>query len=262
MTTVPIHDSSKTTQAALVTGSAIRLGKHIALALAQYGFDIALHYNSSETEAENTAAEIRQHNVKCHLFQMDLTQTNQIKPLMAQVLEVFPHLSVLVNGAAGYTQAHIATTTPDIFDFQFALNLRAPFFLMQAYAELCGRGNVINIIDNKIAFNQHQYAAYLLSKKAVAEFTKLAALEFSPKVRVNGVAPGVVLPATSRSEEYLEWRKQGIPLKRKGKLQNISQAIISILENDFMTGQILFIDGGESLTNVGLNAGDYDQTKV
>jgi len=262
MTTVPIHDSSKTTQAALVTGSAIRLGKHIALALAQYGFDIALHYNSSETEAENTAAEIRQHGVKCHLFQRDITQTNQIKPLMTQVLEVFPHLGVLVNSAAGYTQAHIATTTPDIFDFQFALNLRAPFFLTQAYAELCGKGNVINVIDNKIAFNQYQFAAYLLSKKALAEFTKLAALEFSPNIRVNGVAPGLTLPILSRSEEYLEWRLQGTPLKIKGEPQKITQAIISILENNFMTGQILFIDGGESLTNVGLNAGDYDQTKV
>jgi pteridine reductase len=259
---MPIHDSTQKTQAALVTGSAIRLGKHIALALAQSGFDIALHYHSSEQEAQNTATEIKKQGVKCHLFQSDLTQTEQMKSLMAQVLEIFPHLNVLVNSASAYTQAPITTTTQEIFDLQFALNLRAPFFLTQAYAELCGKGNIINIIDNKMAFNQYQYAAYLLSKKALLEFTKLAALEFSPNIRVNGVAPGVVLPATSRSEEYIEWRKQGIPLKMKGEVQHITQAIKSILGNDFMTGQILCIDGGESLAHVGKNAGDYDQSKV
>ena len=124
-------------------------------------------------------------------------------------------------------------------------------------------GNIINILDNKIEFNQPQYAAYVLTKKALAEFTKLAALEFAPDIRVNGVAPGVVLPAGSRSKEYIDWRVQAIPLKKQGKTRNITDALLHLLDNDFISGQILVVDGGESITNEGLNAGAYqDQSKV
>lgn len=248
--------------AALVTGSAIRLGKAIALALAGAGYDIALHYRSSHAAAEETARAIRALGAACEPVQADLAQTESLAPLVDAAADRLPGLSVLVNSASAYTQASLRDTTPTLFDDQFAVNLRAPFFLTQAFARRVGKGVVINVLDNKIGFNQWQYAAYLLSKKALAEFTRMAALELAPAFRVNGVAPGVVLPASSRSDEYLAWRVEGIPLQRQGDAAHITGAILNLIDNPFITGQILVVDGGEAITNAGRSAGDYTQDKV
>lgn len=249
-------------QSALITGSAIRLGKHIALALAEQNYDIAIHCNSSLEQAEGTAEEIRSIGRKCAIFQYDLEDVNGMKKLMKRVVSLFPKLDVLINSASAYTPANIKDTTPALFDQQFNVNIRAPFFMTQAFAKVVGSGNVINIIDNKIGFNQYQYAAYLLAKKSLEDFTKMAALEFAPDIRVNGVAPGVVLPASSRSKEYIEWRKKGIPLRKQGSTDHVTQAIISLLDNEFISGQVLVVDGGENIDHVGKNASLYDQAKV
>ncbi len=248
--------------AALVTGGAIRLGRAIALALADAGYDLVVHYGRSAEAAEATAAEIRALGVACHLAPLDLADVEAIPAYMAAVREAMPKLRVLVNSASAYTQATIGTTTAAIFDEQFNINLRAPFFLTQAFAQQVEQGHVINIIDNKIAFNQHEYAAYLLAKQTLVEFTRMAALEFAPRIAVNGVAPGVVLPATTRSDEYVAWRIQGIPLRRQGDTADITGAIRYLLSSVFVTGQVLVVDGGESLTNVGQNAAQFDQDKV
>jgi pteridine reductase len=249
-------------EAALVTGSAIRLGKAIAMALATVGFDIALHYNASREKAEKTRTEILALGVQCELFQQDLTQAGELSDFLGKVRDKLPHLSVLVNSASAYDSGKIQDTSVELFEQQFALNLRAPFFLSQAFAQQVKRGQIINICDNKIAFNQYEYAAYLLSKKALAELTRMAALEFAPQIRVNGICPGVVMPLSSRSQEYINWRLEGIPLKRQGTTDNITQAIISLLDNTFINGQVLFVDGGESITHIGRNATQYDPEKV
>ncbi len=248
--------------AALVTGGAVRLGRAIALALAAAGYDIALHYGRSADAAAQTAEEIRALGVACHSFGVDLRDADALPGLLGDALAAFPGLQVLVNSASAYTQASIGATTPAIFDEQLAVNLRAPFLLTQAFAAQVGRGHVVNIIDNKVGFNQHQYAAYLLAKKSLAEFTRMAAVELAPAIQVNGVSPGVVLPAGTRSEEYIAWRVSGIPLRRQGAVEDITGAILYLLRSPFVTGQILTVDGGEALTNVGQNAAQFDQSKV
>lgn len=257
-----LPDTAATRPAALVTGGAVRLGRAIALALARAGYDLALHYGRSADAAVQTAAEIRALGAACTTLQCDLADAAALPELVARARAAFPNLAVLVNSASAYTQATIGATSAEIFDQQFALNLRAPFFLTQAFAQQVEQGHVINILDNKIAFNQFEYAAYLLAKKALAEFTRMAALEFAPRLAVNGVAPGVVLPAGSRSPEYVAWRISGIPLRRQGETGDITGAILYLLKSNFVTGQILLVDGGESLTNVGQNAAQFDQTKI
>jgi len=249
-------------QTALVTGSAIRLGKAIALALAADGFDIALHYHSSKDKALETKADIEALGVACHLCPQDLNQTEALGEFVAQVNTQVENLAVLVNSASAYDSGDIKDTSVEIFERQFRLNLQAPFFLSKAFAAVVGAGNIINICDNKIAYNQYAYAAYLLSKKTLAEFTRLASLEFAPTIRVNGVSPGVVMPLPSRSQEYIDWRIDGIPLKKQGTTDNITQAVLSILHNDFMSGQILFVDGGESVAHIGRNATQYNPEKI
>ncbi|QEP42459.1 SDR family oxidoreductase [Ectothiorhodospiraceae bacterium BW-2] len=260
MPTDPIPPSER--PAALVTGGAIRLGRALALDLAAAGYDIALHYGRSAKAAATTCDEIRQLGVACEPFELDLASCRDFKPWMAQIKTRFPRLEVLVNSASGYVQQSLMASEIEAFDQLHAVNLRAPLFLIQAFATLIGRGCVVNIIDNKVGFNQFKYASYLLTKKSLAELTKMAALELAPNIRVNGVSPGVTLPAGSRSEAYIRWRIEAIPLKRKGETDHIAAAIRFILSNDFINGQILTIDGGENIAHVGLNAGDYDQSKI
>ncbi|MBX0331464.1 SDR family oxidoreductase [Oscillochloris sp. ZM17-4] len=252
------HEPPAARPAALVTGGAVRLGRAIALALAAAGHDIALHYGRSAAAAAETAAQIRALGVACHLVPHDLGDVAGIPALVERARDALPDLRVLINSASAYTQATIGATTAEIFDQQLAVNLRAPFFLTQAFARQVGAGHVINIIDNKIAFNQFQYAAYLLAKKSLAEFTRMAAVELAPGVQVNAVAPGVVMPADTRSEAYIAWRVGGIPLRRQGAADDITGAILYLLSSPFVTGQILTVDGGEGLTSVGRNASQFD----
>ena len=142
------------------------------------------------------------------------------------------------------------------------MNLKTPIFLTQAFAQVCGEGQVINLVDSKVAQNQYQYAIYLLSKKALAEFTKMAAVEFAPGIRVNGVSPGIIILDAPKDvadpEDYFKWRLDGVPLKRQGALKNITDTVLFFVDNDYITGQIIAVDGGESITNVGLNAAAYE----
>lgn len=241
----------------LVTGAAVRIGRALALAFARAGHDVALHYGRSADAAAATATEIRALGVRCETFPADLAAADAAGPLLSAVTGAFPELGTLINSASVYREATLLETDAALFDQQFAVNLRAPFFLTQAFARAVETGHVLNVLDNKIAFNQFAYAAYLLSKKALAELTTMAAMELAPRIRVNAVAPGVVLPATTRSEEYVAWRVEGIPLRLQGSPEHVTQAALSLEQNPFMTGQILFVDGGESTNHIGRNFGEY-----
>ena len=177
-------------RAALITGAAVRVGYSIATTLARSGFDIAMHYNTSRAAAECSAEKIRSFGVRCDLFQQDLAQTDGIAALVRKVTGCFPHLDVLVNSASVYEKARISETTPKMLDEQWSINFRAPFFLIKEFASQVEHGSIINILDNKIAFNQFQYAAYLSAKKSLGELTKMAALEFAPGSMLMPSRPG------------------------------------------------------------------------
>lgn len=241
----------------LITGGAVRLGRGLAEAFAATGHDVAVHYGRSAAAAQETVAALRTKGVRAEAFQADLADPQALSSLMDAVTTVFPDLGGLVNSASAYDAAPIAETDAALFDSQFAVNLRAPFLLTKAFAAAVDEGFVVNILDNKIAYNQYAYAAYLLSKKALAAFTPMAAMEFAPRIRVNGVAPGVVLPAGSRAPDYVAWRIEGIPLKKQGDVAHIAQAVLALAYNDFTTGQIISIDGGENSAHIGRNFEDY-----
>lgn len=246
--------------AALVTGGATRLGYYFARTLAEMGYDIALHYNSSMQAANEAADSIRALGVQCEIFQFDFASREDPSSLMKKVFQSFPSLEVLVNNASAYAATTTEKTDRKLLETQFSVNFFTPYLLTAAFAKMVGEdrgGSVINILDNKIAYQQFHYSAYLLSKKTLAEFTKLAALEFAPRHRINGIAPGVVLPGETRTNDYLEWRKAGIPLKRLGETSELGKALKYLLDNEFVTGQILFVDGGETINNVGRNAENY-----
>jgi len=244
-------------KAALITGGAIRVGLHFAETLARQGYDIAIHYNSSAASAAAAVQRISAHGVECRAFPFDFLSGADPSALLEEVVGVFPRLAVLVNCASIYNAAPIADTTLEMLQREFQVNFFTPFMLCGAFARRVAEGNIVNILDNKIAFQQFQYGAYLSAKKALAELTRMAAMEFAPRIRVNGIAPGVIMPGVTRSDDYIAWRVQGIPLKRQGAVEELGKALLYILDNQYITGQHLYVDGGESLFHIGQNAEVY-----
>ncbi|MBL8014125.1 MAG: SDR family oxidoreductase [Candidatus Omnitrophica bacterium] len=238
--------------AALVTGASQRIGKAIALALADRGFDIALHYNKSKQEALVLAAEIKQKGGACELFSCDLGKESAVLRLLESVHKRFPQLSLLVNNASIFEPSQLGRDGLQALDEHWQINFRAPYVLLGEFARLCSRGHVINILDTKVSQNKTDYVGYLLSKKCLAELTKIAALKLAPTIRVNGISPGIILAPSHKGQDYLTKRARDIPLQRSGDVKFITQSVGFLLDNEFVTGQILFVDGGEHLLGSGV----------
>ncbi len=234
-------------KAALVTGAAKRIGQAIALDLASQGYDIALHYHHSEIEARTTAVKIRKLKRRCELFPGNLASQSDVSSLLKNVLQEFPYLSVLMNSASVFEKSQLRTSSLEFFNKQFAVNFQTPYILSQEFAKHCRSGQIISLLDTHITDYKTSYSDYLLTKKLLAEFTKLAACEFAPGIRVNAVAPGLILPPEGKRDDYLKRLALNIPLKRKGTPRHITQAVRFLIENDYVTGQIIFVDGGEHL---------------
>lgn len=230
-----------------MTGGSQRIGRAICLSLAQRGFDIALHCNHSKKEASLLAAEISRKGVRCEVFVCDLAKEKDVLLLLGKVRAKFPNLNVLINNASIFIPSKFERRDLKLFDAHWAINLKAPFILSSDFARLCRQGQIINILDTKVTKNKTAHVAYILSKKSLHELTKLMAVEFAPRIRVNAVAPGIILPPPGKGNSYLQKRAAQIPLKKAGDVRYITQSVEFLMDNDFVTGQVIFADGGESL---------------
>ncbi|MBV8938251.1 MAG: SDR family oxidoreductase, partial [Alphaproteobacteria bacterium] len=215
-------------QAVLITGAAQRLGRGIALHLARYGYDIALHYHRAAEAAEQAQAEIRETGAACELFQADFADAEALSPLAQRVRDAFPHCRHLVNNASLFERGTLMQSGPDAFTRHMQVNVMAPVFLTKAFA-LAFPGealSVVNLLDTKMQANRHSYFFYLLSKKALRDCTRMAAAELGPRVRVNGVAPGMVLAGAEPFGEEYRLRLAGrLPLKRAPEPEDVAAAV-------------------------------------
>lgn len=241
---------------ALITGSAKRIGREIALFLAKKGFDIAISYNKSEKEALELKKQIEEFNVSCEIFQANLCQKSEAQKLIKEVLLKFPKLNLLINNASIFSKSTFFDE--ENFNDNFAVHFFAPHALSLEFAKNAKNNSlknaqIINICDKNVARYDTKYFYYLLSKKLLAEFTKMLALQLAPEVRVNGVAPGFILEDIfmQENQEIAKNVISKIPLKRKGSPENIVKTINYLIENDFVSGQILSVDGGASLNHAG-----------
>jgi pteridine reductase len=232
---------------ALVTGGAARLGRAIALGLAARGADIALHYHSSEAAARETMEEIRARGRKCLLLSADLQQPDAPQKILAEADAHFGKADILINSAAIFKRGTLADTTPELWEKTLAINLRAPFFLCQAFAAQTGTGDIVFLTDASAERPAKEFLAYSLTKSALTTLTRSLAKSLAPGIRVNAVAPGVILPPPGEGEEYLKRLIPQIPLGRHGTPDDIVRGVSYLLEAPFVTGQILHIDGGEYL---------------
>lgn len=237
------------TKTALITGAAKRLGRAMAIHLAKQGWNIAIHFNSSDLEAKRFYEELATSypNQQFGIFRADLSVMSEVENLFPQVIPAMGPVDLLINNASVFEPATLAKTTSDFLERQMNVNFRAPFILTRNFARAFTSGIIINFIDTRIVTNQSNFAAYSLSKKALWEMSKMAALEFGPNIRVNGIAPGLTLPPEEKTEDYL-WKLAGkIAMKRPGGVDPILKSLDYILNNDYLTGQLLFCDGGENL---------------
>jgi NAD(P)-dependent dehydrogenase (short-subunit alcohol dehydrogenase family) len=234
-------------KAAFITGAGERLGKAMALALAGMGYDIALHYNSSEKGAGRTAEEIKAAGRKCEIFKADLSDTKGIKPLTARVFRAFPHCSLLINNASIFEDRDFMEVTEESFDREFTLNFKAPFFLSQEFSRRKSAEIIVNMLDARVSTIEPGHFVYNLSKKALRDFTLTAARALGPKIRVNGICPGPILPPLGKDSKYLKRISGHIPLGKPGHPDYVITALKYILENSYVTGECLFVDGGQHL---------------
>ncbi len=232
---------------ALVTGAAHRLGRAIALELARQGFAIGLHYNQSVAEAEQTAAELAAAGALAYLLPADLAVPAEVDDLFARVAQLPHPLRVLVNSAAVMPRDDLRTLPVELWDGVFDLNLRAPWLCARAAAALMESGIIINITDSGAHKAWTGYPAYVISKAALETLTRLLARALAPAVRVNAVAPGLILPAGELPSEQWQRLVDRLPLQTAGQPADVAQAVLFFIQNPYITGQVLAVDGGYQL---------------
>ncbi len=233
----------------LVTGAGVRIGREIAIALSECGARIAVHCNSSEKQAEETLAAIRAAGSEGEIFKADLTVPGSADKLIGEVVAHFGALDVLVNSAAVMHRTPFGEVTVGEWDAMFALNLRAPFFLSQAAAAVMDErgGSIVNISDLAAFETWPAYIPHGITKAGVVQMTRALARTLAPRVRVNAIAPGAVLLPDGWSEESEEHIISTTPLKRLGSPKDVAEAVIYLIQADYVTGTTLIVDGGRHI---------------
>jgi NAD(P)-dependent dehydrogenase (short-subunit alcohol dehydrogenase family) len=236
---------------ALVTGGARRLGRAIALGLAGDGAGVVIHYGSSSGAARDLAAEIRRDGGAAWPLQADLGDPETVEHIIPRAAGLAGGLDILVSNASVFPGDSIATVAPDDVTAAFSINAWAPFALSRSFARNVGRGSVVNILDTRVAGYDWKHVSYILSKNALALLTRMAAVEFAPDIAVNAVAPGLILPPPGKDMSYLASLTHTVPLKRHGAPNDVVGAVLYLVKSAFVTGQVLYVDGGRHLVEYG-----------
>lgn len=235
---------------ALVTGAAQRVGRVVALALAERGAHIAFSWHFDDEPWEGTRAEIEARGVRAHAQRCDMTHTDQARALVEGTVAALGRIDVLVNNASVWLSKPALEIGEAEWDQSMDVNVRGPFFAAQAAARHMlaqGGGVILNITDLSAFQVWPGYAHHAASKAALVSVTKSLAVELAPTVRVNAIAPGTVLLPEGASEAKRQWAESKSLLRRVGTPEDVAKLAIFLIETDFATGGVYFIDGGRSL---------------
>lgn len=236
---------------AMVTGAARRLGRSMALQLAQDGFAVVVHYRSSASDAREVVREIRRIGPRAEAIRADLSSVAEIEGLFGSVGELFGRLDVLVNNASTFRRTPLMTVEEADFDEMVDSNLKAPFFCAQFAAALMrvhDEGQIINMVDESAHDPWEHYLPYCAAKAGLISLTRGLAKALAPKIRVNAIAPGPVLLPEGASPAERERAIDSTPLQRIGSADDIRAALhFLVCGSDYLTGAVLPIDGGRFL---------------
>ncbi len=237
-------------RAALVTGGARRIGRGVALALAQAGFAIAVHCDTSLAEAEQTATDIRALGVKAVVLQASLGDEPSVRRLIGEATAALGPLGVLVNNASTFERDEWADATRASWDAHMEPNLRAPFVLTQDFAKALpddANGLVVNLLDERVWSLTPHFVSYTVSKAALWTLTQTMALALAPRIRVNGIGPGPTVPSPRQTPAQFAAQCASVPLQHGSSPDEIGFAVLAMLQMPSMTGQMLALDGGQHL---------------
>lgn len=234
-------------QWAIVTGGAKRLGKIISEHLINTDYNILIIYNKSKKEALEFTQSYNKNDKRCLLLQSDLSKEKSTLKIINFIKKQNINVKVLINNASVFQRNNIENTKYKLYKNTMNTNLTAPFFLISSLVNFLKNGQIINITDTKIMTNKSQYAAYTLSKKSLDELTRMAALEFAPMIRVNSIALGYILPNDHNKYEDFDNQILKIPLEKNVDTKNFTKTIDFLLDNNDITGQTIFLDGGMHL---------------
>ena len=232
---------------ALITGGAKRIGAAVAEALADAGVNVALHYRNSAAQAEALAAKLRETGVKSGTFRADFAEACNAHQLWSEVHAQMGAVHFLINSASIFPKGAFAGLTRDDVYENLEVNALAPLFLSRMFAQQGGGEAIVNFLDTMAFDYDKGHVAYHLSKRTFHTLTQIMAVEFAPGIRVNAVAPGLILPPEGEDESYLDRLKKTNPLERFGSTQGIAEAVLFLLRGGFITGQTIFVDGGRHL---------------
>lgn len=235
---------------ALVTGAARRLGRHLAVSIAEAGAaSVVIHHHASPDHAEAVREEIQALGVRAIVVQADLTRTDEIPALFERVGEALGRLDLLVNSAALFQHRAVMEITPEEWNRVLGLNLTAPFFCSQHAARLMGQegGQIINIADVAAFQPWSGYAHHSVSKAGIVMLTRVLAKALAPRIRVNAVAPGTVLPPADLDASQRQDLADATALKRLGSPQDVAEAVLFLARSRYITGETIVVDGGKIL---------------
>jgi NAD(P)-dependent dehydrogenase (short-subunit alcohol dehydrogenase family) len=235
---------------ALITGSSKRIGRETALELARRGAHVAIHYRSDEPGALETQRLSVQSGGKAEVFHAELTNANEVDRLFEDLEKKLGGLDILVNNASVFDQALLEESTPELWDAQMSSNAKAPFFIAQRAAPLMkrrGHGKIVNLVDVAGEIIWPGYFAYSVSKAALIAINRGLAKALAPSIQVNGVAPGPVLFPDYYSADQKHLAVERTLLKRAGSARDIVNAVVFLIENDYITGEVIHVDGGRHL---------------
>lgn len=232
---------------ALITGGAKRIGQAITVALAAAGANAVIHYRNSVDEAEATAQRVRALGPRAWIIPADLADPTDTAALFDRATDAAGPIDLLINNAAIFEPSTLTDFQTDDLLRNMQVNALAPHQLARAFVVQRGEGAIVNFLDTRVVDYDSGHVAYHLSKRMLLSLTRMMALEFAPAVRVNAVAPGLILPPPGKDESYLERLATSNPLKRVGSLRQVTDTVLFLLGNEFVTGQVVFVDGGQHM---------------
>ncbi len=234
---------------ALITGAARRIGRAITFGLVDAGWGVIAHFHDSETEALELQQEVIARGGRCSLVHADLELSNDVESLIERASNAAARpIDALINNAAIFPDDTLASVSRESFSRCLAVNAWAPLVLCREFAKQTSHGHVINLLDEKILGYRFSHAAYQASKLVLAALTNMLALDLAPGVLVNAIGPGLILPPPGQDERWLEREALvSVPLGRPGKPEDIVEAAVFLLGSAYLTGQIIYVDGGRHL---------------
>ena len=233
---------------ALITGAAKRIGRAIAHVLAQNHVNVIVHYcSSTDRDVDEVLTGINAPGVETWKFQSDFSNIENVDSFFEKIQSSVGTVDILINNASTFSSSKISTLSVQELNNTLAINSVAPFRLSQHMEKQKQEGSIINILDSRIKRYDMNYAAYQLSKNILYHLTEMMAIEFAPQIRVNGIAPGIILPPEGEDKSYVQKLSHRNLFNRSGKLSDITDTVLFLLSNTFITGEVLFIDGGQNL---------------